>query len=91
MAGAQRTSGDVGTGAPGAAGVGVVAGVAAALGGAGVELLHADAAVEAVVAARWAQAAALGVEAAALCRLVAVYPGCGLRGREPARLGWSSS
>lgn len=82
---AQGVSGDVATSAHGE--VHLIAGAAAALGGAGVDFLDADAALEAVAAARWAQAAALAVEAAALCRLVAAYPECGLRGRDPARLG----
>jgi hypothetical protein len=57
-------------------------GAAAAAGGVRVDSLDADAAVEAVLAARWAQAAALVVEAEALARLEAVYPGGGLRGRD---------
>jgi len=55
---------------------------AAFVGGVRVDSLDADAAVEAVLAARWAQAAATVVEAEALARLEAVYPGGGLRGRD---------
>jgi hypothetical protein len=57
------------------------------LGEASVDAVDVDTALGAVLAARWAQAAAMAVEAAALCRLVAAYPECGLRGRDPARLG----
>jgi hypothetical protein len=52
-----------------------------------VDAVDTDTALGAVLAARWAQAAAMAVEAAALCRLVAAYPECGLRGRDPARTG----
>jgi len=45
--------------------------------------LDADAAVEVVLAARWAQAAAVAVEVDALARLEAAYPEGGLRGRDP--------
>ena len=55
---------------------------AAAVGGIRVASLDADAALDAVLAARWAQAAALAVEADALARLEAAYPGAGLRGRD---------
>jgi hypothetical protein len=70
-----------------AAGVadGPVAGLraaAAAVGGVRVDSVEAEAALDAVLAARWAQAATVAVEADALARLEAVYPGGGLRGRD---------
>jgi hypothetical protein len=55
---------------------------AAAVGELRVDWLDAEAALDAVLAARWAQAAALAVEADALARLEAAYPGGGLRGRD---------
>ena len=67
------------------AAAGPVAGLraaAAAVGDLRVDSVDAEAALEAVLAARWAQAAALAVEADALARLEAVYPGGGLRGRD---------
>jgi hypothetical protein len=75
-------------GAAGAAGVGgpVAAAVAAAAGGLGRARpgsVDADAAIEVVLAARWAQAAAVAVQVDALTRLEAAYPEGGLRGRDP--------
>ncbi|HEU4492276.1 MAG TPA: HNH endonuclease, partial [Jiangellales bacterium] len=55
---------------------------AAAVGGIRVGSVDAEAALDAVLAARWVQAAALVVEADALARLEAAYPGGGLRGRD---------
>ena len=55
---------------------------AAAVGDLRVDWLDAEAALDAVLAARWAQAAAVAVEADALARLEAAYPGGGLRGRD---------
>jgi hypothetical protein len=72
--------------APDAPGTGPVAGLrraAAAVGGMRVDRCDAQAALNAVLAARHAQAAALAVEADALARLEAAYPQCGLRGRDP--------
>ncbi|HSK54101.1 MAG TPA: DUF222 domain-containing protein, partial [Jiangellales bacterium] len=55
---------------------------AAAVGGVRVDGLDAEAALEVVLAARWAQAAALAVEADGLARLEQAYPDGGLRGRD---------
>ncbi|HSK54819.1 MAG TPA: hypothetical protein VK908_06155, partial [Jiangellales bacterium] len=73
---------------PDASGVGdpvacAVAAAAAGLGAARPDGCDADAAMGVVLAARWAQAAAVAVEADALARLEACYPEGGLRGRDP--------
>jgi hypothetical protein len=64
----------------------VLAAVSAAAGGLGRARpgsVDAEAAIEVVLAARWAQAAAVAVEVDALARLEAAYPEGGLRGRDP--------
>jgi hypothetical protein len=62
---------------------GAVAAAAGGLGAARPDGCDADAAVGVVLAARWAQAAAVAVEADALARLEGCYPEGGLRGRDP--------
>ena len=82
--------------APDAAGVGdpvaaAVTAAAGAPGGADPQWCDPDAAMGVVLAARWAQAAAVAVEVDALARLEECYPEGGLRGRAPCMPRWCSS